>query len=149
MAEEAENFGAQIKQRREALGLTQRELAQMLPGKTEGKDISRYETGKHMPGENTRRALAKALGTTVGALYVEPARPKLAAPDPFAADEPAYVTELRAQLNRIEATVQANRQTFLDLVAERDGVAVGRDDARKQQPATRQRGASGRTGSSS
>lgn len=72
MAEEAERFGAAIKHYRENARLTQRELAELLPGKTEGKDISRYERGHHMPGADTRAAIATALGIEVADLYAGP-----------------------------------------------------------------------------
>ena len=65
MAEEAELIGGRIKELRERLGMTQRELASKLAGKTEAKDISRWENGKHVPESATMSALAEALSTSV------------------------------------------------------------------------------------
>lgn len=88
MAREAENIGARIKELREERHLTQRELADQLPGKTEGKDISRWENGKHRPTPDTLSAIADALGTNVADLHAGPVadRPERGpTPDPFAA----------------------------------------------------------------
>lgn len=81
MAEEAELFGANVRALREDRKMSQRELAEALPGKTEGKDISRYETGKHMPGQDTRVAIARALGVPLARLYEEAEKPEAETPD--------------------------------------------------------------------
>lgn len=83
MATEAATFGANLRRLRKGLGMTQREVAEQLPGKTEGKDISRYEKGQHIPGPDTRSALAKILGVSVAAFYETEDEVK-PTPDPFA-----------------------------------------------------------------
>jgi len=72
MAEEAELIGGRMAELRKKLGLTQREVAEMLPGSTQGSDISRWETGKHRPAQETLPHIAKALKTTVADLHLGP-----------------------------------------------------------------------------
>lgn len=72
MAEEAERIGGRMRERRLELGLTQREVADRIPGSTEGKDISRWEGGHHRPVSDTLDAIATALETDVGDLYAGP-----------------------------------------------------------------------------
>jgi transcriptional regulator with XRE-family HTH domain len=110
MAREAENIGARIRELREELGLTQRELADRLPGKTEGKDISRWENGKHRPSPDTLAAVADALGSTVADLHAGPAadrEPRGPTPDPFATksngDQAAVLSEIAAAEERADA----------------------------------------------
>lgn len=84
MAEEAENFGGRMRERRRELRITQREVAERVEGKTEGKDISRYETGKHLPGPDTRAAIARALETDLADLYQGPKAQRKKKPKPKA-----------------------------------------------------------------
>lgn len=72
MAEEAELIGGRMAELREQLGLTQREVAELLPGSTQGSDVSRWETGKHRPAQETLPHIAKALKTTVADLHLGP-----------------------------------------------------------------------------
>jgi transcriptional regulator with XRE-family HTH domain len=72
MAEEARLIGARIQEKRVELKLTQRELADSLPGKTEGKDVSRWENGHHRPGSDTLLAIAEVLDTTLADLHAGP-----------------------------------------------------------------------------
>ena len=114
MAEEAETFGRQVRRHRKARGWTQRELAARLEGKTEGKDISRYEKGHHLPSENTRLAIARALGVALADLYAEP---ELQGPTPdlmgaLSTDE--SLSELRRMV--LEA-VQENSEQLLQLLS--------------------------------
>jgi transcriptional regulator with XRE-family HTH domain len=72
MAEEMERIGGRMKERREELGLKQREVAERIPGKTESKDISRWENGRHRPESDTLGLIAKALETDISDLYAGP-----------------------------------------------------------------------------
>lgn len=124
MAEEAALFGGRLRERRKELKLTQRELADRLPGKTEGKDISRYESGRHLPGQDTRVALAAALETTLADLYSGPEADRPApgpAPDVLDALSPSAPNA--AQLDRIEEK--------LDLLLEALSDQLGADAARR------------------
>lgn len=87
MAEEAERLGARMRERRKELGLTQREVADLIPGNTEGKDVSRWENGRHRPQGDTLTHIAEALRTDLADLYAGPAADREEqgpAPDPFA-----------------------------------------------------------------
>lgn len=96
MAEEAEMIGKRIRERRDELKLTQRQLADALPGKTESKDISRWENGRHLPHPATLAAVAKALDTTVYDLRAGPLEDRKA-PKPGDLDQlNADASELRA-----------------------------------------------------
>ena len=143
MAKEAENIGGRIKELREGQNMTQRELADKLPGKTEGKDISRWENGKHRPSPDTLSAIADALGTTVADLHAGPEgeRPeKGPTPDPFsrgAAEESDVVARMELQLRELLAGQ-------LELAAKVARVERLLKDLRKQQqPASRRRKAGG------
>lgn len=127
MAREAENIGGRIKELREGQKMTQRELADQLPGKTEGKDISRWENGKHRPSPDTLAAIAKILGTTVADLHAGPIadrKEKGPTPDPFASqaatagvdaaeilqvlqDLKAGQVELAAKVLKVEKSLEA------------------------------------------
>lgn len=62
-------LGAKIRQRREALGLTQQELADKLCVTIQA--ISQWENGRTQPGSDRIFLLAKILGTTADALLCE------------------------------------------------------------------------------
>jgi transcriptional regulator with XRE-family HTH domain len=110
MAREAEAIGARMRELREGMDLTQREFAHRLPGKTEGKDVSRWENGKHRPSPDTLGHIADALGTTVADLHAGPLAERKTrgpTPDPFAtsrgeaeslADLSRQVASLRSEL---------------------------------------------------
>lgn len=110
MAREAEAIGARMRELREGMDLTQREFANRLPGKTEGKDVSRWENGKHRPSPDTLGHIADALNTTVADLHAGPSVDRAAkgpTPDPFAtargeaeslADLSRQVASLRSEL---------------------------------------------------
>ena len=59
-----------IKKRREALGLTQTQIADRLG--VAKMTVSAYEAGKNMPGAEKLPALAQILGCTIDELYHEP-----------------------------------------------------------------------------
>lgn len=64
-------IGTNIRSRREAAGLTQRELAQRLEGVDTTMTVSRWERGAHAPSGENLEALADALGIEVADLYRE------------------------------------------------------------------------------
>lgn len=68
--------GERLRRRREAAGLTQKQLARKLPGEMEGGQISRWERGESFPTYANVLALAHALGLTEEELLLEdePAR---------------------------------------------------------------------------
>lgn len=72
MAQEAENIGGRIRELRNQQGMTQRAFAELLPGSTEGKDVSRWENGRHRPSADTLSHIADLLGTTVADLHAGP-----------------------------------------------------------------------------
>ena len=49
-AEQTARVGAQIRRYREKAGLNQRELAEALPGKTDGTQVSKWERGMEPGG---------------------------------------------------------------------------------------------------
>jgi transcriptional regulator with XRE-family HTH domain len=103
MAVEAERIGARMRERRLELGLKQREVADRIPGSTEGKDVSRWENGKHRPQGDTLEALAQALETDVEDLYAGPMsgrKPTGETPDPFGDRDGGLQLD---RLERIEA----------------------------------------------
>lgn len=147
MAEEAQLIGGRIRERREELGLKQRELAERLPGKTEGKDVSRWENGRHRPSPNTLAEIAKVLETTVGDLHAGPVKSREAPKDrdllgAFNGTDP--LTEIREQLARIEDVVSETRRLVRDRLAEMDAEAELQAATEARQPAPKQRVAKSR-----
>ena len=66
----ASTIGANVKAGREAMGMTQRDLANRLD--TDSMSISRWETGRHRPSASHEVKLAEALfGGDLSALYME------------------------------------------------------------------------------
>jgi transcriptional regulator with XRE-family HTH domain len=63
----ATRWGRRLREARLSAGLTQLELARRAGANQ--NTISRVEVGEHRPGDNTKFALAAALGTTVEALF--------------------------------------------------------------------------------
>lgn len=105
MAMEAERIGARMRERRTELGLKQREVADRIAGSTEGKDVSRWENGKHRPQGDTLDAIATALQTTVDDLYAGPRADREAKPTPDLLgtnSEPEWLPEIREQLAAIQ-----------------------------------------------
>lgn len=90
-----------MRERRQELGLKQREVAERIPGKTESKDVSRWESGHHLPQSDTLGRIADALETTIADLRAGPLaeRPeKGPTPDPLAGGDSA-MAETLARIN--------------------------------------------------
>jgi transcriptional regulator with XRE-family HTH domain len=71
----AQTVGANIRAAREARGMTQKEVADAVGGKTTNRDVSRWESGAVEPGSQNRQLLARILfDGDVAALYAEPVK---------------------------------------------------------------------------
>lgn len=112
MAEEAELIGRRMAERREELGLTQREVAERMPGSTQASDVSRWERGKHRPEPMPQ--IAEALETTIADLVSGPLAERkapenndfsdaLKASEGSAAENPQTLLRLEALQNRLGA----------------------------------------------
>lgn len=83
-AEHTALIGDRIRAAREKAGLSQRELADQIPGKADGGQVSKWERGEHRPSDDTLKAIAQALGRDIAWFHSrEP--DKSHTPDPFAA----------------------------------------------------------------
>lgn len=91
-AEFLEQMGAQMRGRREALGLSRSEVARRMPGKVSENQVYRWEKGLHQPNPDTLQALADVLECSVATLMSSPPV-KERTPEPFSA---------LSQLDRIE-----------------------------------------------
>lgn len=111
-AEHVVRMGARIKARREEVGLTQRELAEKIPGKSDGNQVSKWERGEHRVSDDTLEHIARALDVDAGYFMV-------AEPVPGSADLVGALAE-QSQLDRIEAKLDE----LLDAVRDADGEAV-------------------------
>jgi transcriptional regulator with XRE-family HTH domain len=63
-------WGLRLRARREALGLSQTQLARIADMTQQA--VWQFETGKRIPLDRTKVALARALGTTPGDLFPWP-----------------------------------------------------------------------------
>jgi transcriptional regulator with XRE-family HTH domain len=95
-AEHVARIGARIRERRDELNLTQRELADLIPGKADGNQVSKWERGEHRVSDDTLEHIAAALQTDV-AYFIAPA-PRAGSPDLMGTLREADAT----QLDRIE-----------------------------------------------
>lgn len=106
MTEEAEKIGRRMAERRKELGLTQRGVAERMPGSTQASDVSRWERGKHRP--EPMEQIAEALETDVPDLVAGPVAERVA-PDgestdllgAFSSAEPASVEKLEKMLRQV------------------------------------------------
>lgn len=123
MAEEAELIGGRMAELRNQLGLTQREVAEALPGSTQGSDISRWETGKHRPAQETLPHIAKVLKTTVADLHLGPME-KRKVPKGLKKGEGPFDSLSARDTNGTGEALAAIREQVVGLGAEIEG-AVG------------------------
>jgi putative transcriptional regulator len=87
----AVRLGERIRQKREALQITQRELADRIGGAVEGTTVSRWERGRNTPSAQSLQAISEALQTTV---------------DELTGDLQADAEIVANQLDRIERLVE-------------------------------------------
>lgn len=102
MAEEARLIGDRMRERRLELELTQRQIAERLPGSTQGADVSRWETGRHRPGGDTLDRIADALETTVADLVAGPVAERKAQAETPDLSNVVTSGEVHIRLTRIE-----------------------------------------------
>jgi len=103
-AEHVARIGSRIRQRREELGLSQRELAEALPGKSDGNQVSKWELGKHNPSVDTLEAIADVLECDVSYFHVPAPRP--GTPDLIGALGTTQLDRIEAKLDELLSRVQ-------------------------------------------
>lgn len=96
-AEHVARIGANIRSAREAAKLTQRELADLIPGKADGNQVSKWERGEHRVSDTTLEHIAHALKVDVSR-FLAPA-PAEGTPDLMGA---LNGRGTQSQLDRIE-----------------------------------------------
>jgi transcriptional regulator with XRE-family HTH domain len=67
-----EGVGRRIRTAREHAGLSQNELAHLLPGAPAASQVSRWERGEAMPGPENLQALARVLRVSIGSFFDDP-----------------------------------------------------------------------------
>lgn len=110
-------MGERIKDRRLELGLSRREVANALPGKTNENAVYRWEKGKHRPEDDTLEALATVLKTTVGYFLTDEPLADASTPELFGV----------TQLDRIEKALK-------DLTSQGAVLSSQIDEIRKRLP---------------
>lgn len=100
-AEHASLIGARIREARIAAHFTQNELAEKIPGKSDGTQVSKWERGEHRISDDTLKHIARVLKHDV-AWFHQSAPDKTQTPDIFAA-----VPQDATQLDRMEAKLNA------------------------------------------
>lgn len=99
-SEHVKRMGSRMRERREELGMTQRQLADLVGGATDGNQVSKWERGANRPTDPTLEKLAGALQVEVSYFHTSP--PANGTGDlmnAFSGEEP--------QLDRIEAKLDA------------------------------------------
>lgn len=100
-AEYLQRLGARIRERRDEKGLTQAGLARLLPGTTDGAQVSRWERGLHRPSDDTLEHIADVLDVTMDYFLAAPAQKDDGTPDLFAAkDDHDGLAGQLAEINR-------------------------------------------------
>lgn len=107
-SEHVKRMGARIKDRREELGLTQKQLADLVGGATDGNQVSKWERGANRPTDARLEKIAEAL-------QVQPAYFHTPPPAGGTGDLMTAFSPERSQLDRIEAKLDAILAHF-DLV---------------------------------
>lgn len=110
-AEHVERMGARIRELRERAGLTQKDLAELIPGKTDSSQVSKWERGENRPLDNTLEHIARALNCDVGVFH---------APDPEEPESPDLMTALGAQgsVARLEERLERIENALDELLAQ-------------------------------
>lgn len=91
-------IGSRIKEAREAKGLSQKQLGNLLPGIVGGDQVSKWERGAHRPHDDTLDALAAILDVDMAYFMASAA----------AGDTPDLAVSGESQLDRIERAVTEN-----------------------------------------
>lgn len=116
MHTEAELIGGRMTERRKELGLSQRDVADRLPGTTQASDVSRWERGLHRPHGETLAQLAEILETTVADLYAGP----LADREPAEPSDTPDLATLYEQAERGSAEMREEMKKLADRVESLD-----------------------------
>jgi transcriptional regulator with XRE-family HTH domain len=118
-AEYVARMGARIRERREELGMTQRELADAIPGKADSNQVSKWERGGHRPSDSTLEHIAKALKVTPAYFMVSPATAA------GSGDLMEKFSPADPRLDRLEAKINVTmRALAVSLRADRSDAAV-------------------------
>jgi transcriptional regulator with XRE-family HTH domain len=112
MAKEAAQIGGRIRELREEKGLSQRSLADLLPGSTQGTDVSRWERGQHVPNTGTLEHIAEVLDTSIADLRSGPRPERGPTPDVL-----GKLDGGSSQLDQIEETLEELVQSMATLAA--------------------------------
>ena len=96
--EHLERLGQRIRSRREALGLTQSQVAREMPEAVDSTAVSRWERGMHKPSDDYMEKLAEILQTTPAALAYDETDRSQGTPD--------LLGSAPTQLDRIERLLQ-------------------------------------------
>jgi transcriptional regulator with XRE-family HTH domain len=134
MAEQARKFGARVAELRDEKRWKQRDLVAAMAAlgdqSLNTNQLSRYENGGAMPGEQRQSWFAEALETTVGDLHAGPLEERGApepTPDVLGALSAGVPPELQAQLDRIE-------ETLVELRTDVAGLGVQLEKSRAPAP---------------
>ena len=103
-AEHVERIGQRMEARRLELGLTRRDIAGRVGGKTNENSVYRWERGKHEPEAETLQLLVTALEVDDVSYFMSP-EPELGTPDLMAAlpsgREVDQLTRIERKLDRL------------------------------------------------
>lgn len=129
-AEQALLVGARIREAREAKGYTQRELADKIPGKSDGTQVSGWERGEHKASDDTLGHIAAILGRDLSWFYSKPTSPEdeEESPDLMGTIDAAMLVALDRKLDRVLDELAEMRSALVDptrdVVAQINGLSA-------------------------
>lgn len=135
-AEHTALVGARIREAREGAHLTQNELADRLPGKADGTQVSKWERGVHRPGDDTLRQIAGIVGRDLGWFHTRPAD-KTATPDLSTGQ--SQLDRIEQRLDQIISLLQGQPDVGLMIHDEFQGMAARLERASSKRPPRSQR----------
>lgn len=125
-AEHAALVGSRVKAAREEKGLSQRELADRIPGKADGNQVSKWERGQHRVSDDTLKHIAKVLDHDLAWFHAQEAD-KTETPDLFSVPDRSGppLAQIEQRLAAIEATQRALLSAIQELGSKLQAPSAG------------------------
>jgi transcriptional regulator with XRE-family HTH domain len=137
-AESTRQLGENIRTAREALGLTQDQVARAMEGHVSGDRVSKWERGENRPRDETLDDLARVLQTTTAALLMregdKAVTPDLASPRGAGGELAEILEKINARLDDqddVLREIKAEQAALRQLIAEQRSLNDGTEELRR------------------